>query len=56
MNRMKKQTNRIGVVLRCTVCAVSIDVEFASTPVSPLVPRRHLVTWAIPLVSGGLTI
>ena len=35
-------------MLRCAVCAVSIDVEFASTPVSPLVPRRHLVTWATP--------
>jgi hypothetical protein len=26
---------------------VSSDVEFASTPVSPLVPLRHLVTRAI---------
>ena len=39
-------------MLGCTVCAVSIDVDFASTPVSPLVPRRHLVTWAIPLHDG----
>ena len=36
------------VLLRYTVCAVSIDVELSSAPVSPLVPPRHLVTWAIP--------
>jgi hypothetical protein len=34
--------------VRCTVCVVSSDVEFASMPVSPLVSPRHLVTWAIP--------
>ena len=42
-------------MLRCTVCAVSIDVEFASTPVSPLVPRRHLLTWAIPFMTASPT-
>ena len=38
------------MLLRCTVCAVSIDVEFSSAPVSRLVPPRHLVTWALPLL------
>ena len=38
------------VLLRCTVCAVSIDVEFSTAPVSRLVPPRHLVTWALALL------
>ena len=35
------------VLLRCMVRAVSSDAELVLTPVSPLVPPRHLVTWAI---------
>ena len=44
----ERQEKIILLELRCTVCALSIDVEFSSTPVSPLVPPRHLVTCAIP--------
>ena len=38
----RRERDLIGLVLlRCTVCAVSIDVKLSSAPVSPLVPRRQ---------------